>query len=401
MRIVADENIVALDTYSEFGELIKLPGRKISAADVRDADALIVRSITAVNQALLEGSRVQFVATATSGTNHLDLEWLAAAGITVTDAAGCNADAVVEYVFTSIGELIRGWRFSLRDKTFAVIGAGHVGGRLLRLLQRLGIRCIACDPYVENAHLRGQGAGAHCSASSSGLSLGLSSGSWMEQGGFKFGTLEEALSADIISIHTPLTYTGDHPTFHLINAERLAALKPGTLLINAARGEIVDNAALLLHLQSNPGRLLTIFDVWETEPTVSPDLAALVDIATPHIAGYSIEAKVSASVSNFHSFLKHFHLEDPAHVGNSASVGKSNEDRIALVLPEGVSLKDIVADDPARQWQVAEAVCHAFQVMKLSDEFKSGVGKQDGDALFDGLRKKLTLRHEYGLRYLI
>jgi erythronate-4-phosphate dehydrogenase len=390
MRIVADENIVALDTYSAFGELIRLPGRRISAADVRDADALIVRSITPVNKTLLEGSKVQFVATATSGTNHLDLDWLSEAGIAVADAAGCNADAVVEYVFASICELVRSRGFSLRDKTFAVIGAGHVGGRLLRLLQRLGVRCIACDPFVESAYLMSRNSldfGADSSADFK---------SWIEQGGFRFCTLEEALTADIISIHTPLTYTGDHPTFHLINTERLSVLKPGTLLINAARGEIVDNAALLLHLQSNSGQLLTIFDVWEAEPTVSPALAALIDIATPHIAGYSIEAKLSASVTNFRSFLKHFHLT-PA-----APLPDFDLDDSALVLPEGLTLKDIVAaDDHGRQMQVAEAVCTAFEVMDLSNAFRAGVGTKNGDALFDELRKKLTLRHEHGLRHLL
>ena len=407
MRIVADENIVALDTYSEFGELIKLPGRKISAADVRDADALIVRSITTVNKTLLEGSRVQFVATATSGTNHLNLDWLADAGIAVADAAGCNADAVVEYVFSSICELIRSGRFSLRDKTFAVIGAGHVGGRLLRLLQRLGVRCLACDPFLEE---------------------GLKSRE--EQSEFEFCTLEEALRADIISVHTPLTYTGDHPTFHLFNAERLAALKPGTLLINAARGEIVDNAALLAHLRgfsmgaahavqaldwqgldvpTQTRRLLTIFDVWEAEPTVSPALAALIDIATPHIAGYSIEAKLSASRTNFHSFMKHFQLT------STAPLLESDLEKRALVLPAGLSWKDIVSVDGSgkdgskdgsdkdsnKNVQVAEAVCNAFRVMELSNEFKSGIGTKNGDALFDELRKKLSLRHEFGLRYSV
>jgi len=410
MRIVADENIVALDTYSEFGELIRVPGRNISAADVRDADALIVRSITAVNKTLLAGSRVQFVATATSGTNHLDLDWLAAAGIGVADAAGCNADAVVEYVFASLCELICSGRFSLQDKTFAVIGAGHVGARLIRLLQRLGVSCVVCDPFVENACLMHRDSSAHVSGAGADADVAGSGDSGLrnsglrdkprdselriEQAGFEFCTLEQALRADIISIHTPLTYNGDHPTFHLINAERLAALKPGTLLINAARGEVVDNAALLLHLQANPGHLLTIFDVWEAEPTVSPALAALIDIATPHIAGYSIEAKRSASVANFQSFMAHFHLN------SSAPLLKSERDSAGLVLPAGMNLKDIAAGNSRGAVQVAEAVCTAFRVMELSREFKNGVDQKEGAVLFDQMRKKLSLRHEYGLRYL-
>jgi erythronate-4-phosphate dehydrogenase len=362
MRIVADENIVALDTYSEFGELIKLPGRSISAADVRDADALIVRSITSVNKNLLDGSRVRFVASATSGTNHLDLDWLAAAGITVTDAAGCNADAVVEYVFTAVCELIRTGRLSLRDKTFAVIGAGHVGGRLLRLLQRLGVRCVACDPFMNSDE-------------------------------FEFCTLEQALKADVISVHTPLTYTGDHPTFHLINAERIAMLKPGTVLINAARGEIVDNTALLLHLQAQPGTLLTVFDVWEAEPAVNPELLLLIDIATPHIAGYSVEAKLSASLTNFQSFVQHFKLT------SSSRLPMPDRNDNALSLPPGLSLTHILSPDGS-DLQVAEALCAAFAVLDLSQEFKEGAGTKDGAALFDELRKKLTTRHEYGLRNL-
>ncbi len=359
MRIVADENIVAVDEYfSAYGKLVKLPGRQITAADVRDADALLVRSITPVNEKLLSGSRVKFVATATSGTDHLDLDWLDEAGIYVSDAAGCNANAVVEYVFAAISTLLADKKLTLTNKTFAVIGAGHVGGRLLRLLSFLGVECIACDPFVDHSIFPG----------------------------IRFVTLEQALKANIISLHTPLTTTGPHVTLHMLDDCRLASLQPGTLLINAARGEVVDNDALLKLLDSGAD-LLTVFDVWENEPQVNAALAQTVDIATPHIAGYSMEAKLAASVSNYRAFMQHFGLQERNDFVEARTSG--------LLLRKN-ELAGFVGDKTA-QLRVAEKIDSSFDLRKLSQEFKRGAGQCDGAALFDSLRKSLISRREFGL----
>src|SRR5690606_19768215 len=292
MKIVADENIVAVaDYFRAHGELRLLPGRSISAADVRDADVLLVRSITPVNEALLAGSRVRFVATATSGTDHIDTDYLQRAQIGLASAGGSNANAVVEYCLAGMAELICRGVCTLRDRTVGVVGCGHVGSALDRRLTGLGLDCRVCDPILEARSLeaRSRASGEYPDVS--------------------FCTLEQAMQADIISLHTPLTRDVEHATWHLFDQDRIDALAPGTLVIDAARGAVVDNVALQQRLAAR-NDLLTLWDVWENEPDISQALLREVTIGTPHIAGYSVEAKRNASEMNYQSFLQYFGLTD-------------------------------------------------------------------------------------------
>lgn len=359
MKIVADENIVAVQKhYRKHGELVLLPGRRIRPEDVRDADALMVRSITQVNRALLEGSRVRFVATATSGTDHLDLDYLAQAGIAVAEAAGSNANAVVEYCLAGIAELTCTRQFTLRDRTVAIIGFGHVGSRLYQRLRELDVACIVCDPYVEDQ--------SRADDSRSDVS---------------FCNLETALAAQVITLHVPLTRASSHPTFHLLDEARLAQLAPGTLLINASRGEVVDNQALLRRL-SDRNDLLTLFDVWENEPDINQDLLALVSLGTPHIAGYSVEAKLSASSMNYKAFLQHFGLKSDLELGVEEFV----RHRVEVMLPNEESISE------ERCW--AECVRAAFRVADIDRRLRDPANGQSA-ALFDAIRKSLAERREF------
>lgn len=358
LKIVADENIVAVeDLYRQHGELLLLPGRQISAADVRDADVLLVRSITRVDRGLLEGSRVQFVATATSGTDHLDLKYLSAAGIGVAEAAGSNANAVVEYCLSGIAELICRGMFSLLGQRAAIIGFGHVGRGLYRRLRELGVDCVVCDPLVESS----------------------------EPEDIQFCNLETALSASLISLHTPLSRIGEHPTWHLLNQERLDRLAPGTLLINAARGEVVDNAALLKRL-ARSNDLLTLWDVWENEPEISRDLLGLVSLGTPHIAGYSVEAKRSASQRNYEAFLQHFNF--PAHSTSDAMAERRTMLKVNLAEIHNRGGRDI--DEVI----LAECLRAAFCVSAVDQRLRSA-DADNGAAVFDGIRKTLGARREF------
>lgn len=362
LKIVADENIVAVeDLFRQHGQLRLLPGRQINAADVRDADVLLVRSITQVDRALLEGSRVRFVATATSGTDHLDLSYLRAAGIGVAKAAGSNADAVVEYCLSGIAELACRGVFSLQGQRAAIIGFGHVGRGLYRRLRELGVDCVVCDPFVD------------------GLV------ETQEAGDVHFCDLETALSASLISLHTPLSRDGEHPTWHLLNEERLNRLVPGTLLINASRGEVVDNAALCRRLERS-NDLLTLWDVWENEPEISCDLLGLVSLGTPHIAGYSVEAKRSASERNYEAFLQYFKL--PVNSASNSVV--ESRTRLAVRLEEmqrsGVSSPD------ERVW--AECLRAAFSVSAVDQRLRSA-NAVNGAAVFDDIRKILSSRREF------
>lgn len=281
LTIVADENMPRVaEWFAPLGTVRTLPGRAIDASDLRDADVLLVRSVTRVDRALLEGSRVRFVGSATIGTDHLDLDWLAGAGIAVAAAPGCNANSVVEYVLGALSVLDGRLEALLaRRQRVAVIGLGNVGGRLARLLAALGIDVVGCDPFVDSAGV------PRCS-------------------------LDQALAADVVCLHTPLTRTGSHPTWHLLDAARIEALCSGALLLNAGRGEVVDNAALCERLQ-RAADLDVVLDVWEGEPAIDVDLLRHVRLGTPHIAGYSQDGKLAGTRLVLEACCRHFGLPVP------------------------------------------------------------------------------------------
>lgn len=274
MKILVDENMpYAQQLFSRLGEVNPVAGRQLSAVALAGADALMVRSVTKVNAGLLAGSGVKFVGTATAGTDHVDHAWLAQSGIAFSAAPGCNAVAVVEYVFSSLLMLAERDGFSLRDKTVGIIGVGNVGGRLNRRLKALGIRTLLCDPPR---------------ADSGDKEI--------------FYPLETLVrEADVLTFHTPLTQSGPYRTRHQVDAELLAALPDDRILINACRGAVVDNAALLAALEQGK-KLRVVLDVWEPEPALSAPLLARVDIGTPHIAGYTLEGKARGTTQVFEAY---------------------------------------------------------------------------------------------------
>lgn len=264
LRILADENIPALEPlFGPLGELQRRPGRTLRAADVAEADVLLVRSVSRVNAELLANSRVRFVGTATIGTDHLDIEWLESAGIRWCNAPGCNADSVVEYVLSALWQLAAEQGRDPLTFSVGVVGAGNVGGRLVKRLRMLGVRTLVSDPPRAE-----------------------------REGGEGFVALQQLLEeADLVALHTPLTHSGEHATHHLLNAGNLKALKPGAILLNAGRGPVIDNAALL-ELVERRQDLTLVLDVWESEPGLNVRLAQRCAIATPHIAGYSLDGKI-------------------------------------------------------------------------------------------------------------
>nr|WP_243663590.1 4-phosphoerythronate dehydrogenase [Rhodothermus marinus] len=218
LRIVADENIpFAREAFRGFGVVRPLPADQITPATVRNCDVLLVRSVTRVDAALLEGSRVQFVGSATSGIDHVDLAYLQKRGIAFAYAPGANADAVVEYVLAALLELAVRRNVSLRGRVVGIVGCGHIGGRLARRLPALGLEVLCCDPPLAE-----------------------------QTGRTDFVSLETILAeADIVTLHVPLTRTGPHATYHLIDAAALARLRPSAWLLNTSRGAVVDGRALL------------------------------------------------------------------------------------------------------------------------------------------------------------
>lgn len=268
MLIVADENIPLLDSFfGDFGEVRRVSGRSMTAGDVRDADILLVRSVTRVNRKLLEGSRVRFVGTTTIGTDHVDLDWLEQQGIRFSAAPGCNANSVAEYVLSVLS--LYAEKRGLTDwsqLSVGIVGVGNVGGELARKLERLGFDVRLCDPPRAD----------------------------LERSGPEFVSLGEAMTCDVVSLHTPLTREGDYPTFHMIGEQELDSLGANQLLINSGRGEVIDSAALQARLGRGDAPVVAL-DVWEQEPAIHPGLVEQVWLATPHIAGYSLEGKVQGT----------------------------------------------------------------------------------------------------------
>ncbi|MDI9245707.1 4-phosphoerythronate dehydrogenase PdxB [Marinobacter sp. CHS3-4] len=278
MRIVADENIPLLESFfGDMGNIRQVPGRTMSADDVKDADILLVRSVTRVNEALLGDSRVRFVGTCTIGTDHIDQDWLGSAGIAFSAAPGCNANSVAEYVLSVIS--LRAEKLCLDDWTdlsVGIVGAGNVGGELAHKLDRLGFDVVVCDPPLAEQS---------------------------DEDDDRYSTLEEALKCDVVTLHTPLVRDGDHPTYHLIDESRLALLGRDQLLINTSRGEVIDTSALIRRLsEANPPTVA--LDVWENEPRINPELVEQAWLATPHIAGYSLEGKVQGSEMIYHALSR-------------------------------------------------------------------------------------------------
>ncbi|WWO99117.1 MAG: DUF3410 domain-containing protein [Candidatus Dasytiphilus stammeri] len=268
MKILVDENIPhAYKLFSKIGKVLLISGRKIPKDLLDIADALLVRSVTKVDATLLEGKNIKFVGTTTAGTDHIDENFLRNNGIFFAAAPGCNAIAVAEYVISAILTLAERDNFSLKDRIIGIIGVGHVGYCLHKKLLALGIRTILCDPPL--AARRQQGI---------------------------FSSLNEVVcQADILTLHTPLLTQGPWKTQYLFNSTLLSSLKPNSILINASRGPVVENLALL-ELLKNRNDLSIVLDVWENEPALSLSLLDKVDIGTAHIAGYTLEGRMRGTI---------------------------------------------------------------------------------------------------------
>ena len=300
MKILVDENMpYARELFSRLGEVRAVPGRPIPTDALTDADALMVRSVTKVNEALLGDKAIKFVGTATAGTDHVDQSWLTQAGIGFSAAPGCNAIAVVEYVFSALLMLAERDGFALADRTVGIVGVGNVGGRLQKRLEALGIKTLLCDPpRADNG----------------------------DEGDFR--SLDELVAeADVITFHTPLYKEGQYKSLHLADEALIRRLKPGTILINACRGPVVDNAALLKCLEEGQN-LSVVLDVWEPEPDLNLALLDKVDLGTSHIAGYTLEGKARGTTQVFEAYSQF--IGQPQEVALSTLLPAPEFGRISL-----------------------------------------------------------------------
>lgn len=287
MIIAIDEAIPYLQSaLTPVGEVRPFAGRSVRAEELRDAEALIVRSVTHVDARLLDGSSVRFLGTVTTGTDHLDLEFLKAAGIHVADAAGSNANPVSEWVLAALFVTAdrRGWNLSA--KSIGIIGVGHIGSRVEKKAGALGMEVLLCDPPLREI-----------------------------TGNPRYGFLDDVLHADVLTLHVPLTTQGPYPTFHMIDRKLLERLSHRQVVINPSRGSVVCGSDLKHALRERHigGAIL---DVWEGEPMVNSDLLALTDLGTPHIAGSSLDGKVRGTMMIFQELCRYFQIRPDWDAGD-------------------------------------------------------------------------------------
>ena len=272
--IVADRHIPYLQGRLEpFAEVRYIDQDDFTPEAVADADVVLVRTRTRCSRSLLEGSRCQLAATATIGLDHFDLPWLREAGIEASNAPGCNAPGVAQYVWGAILDHFE----NVEGLKVGVVGKGNVGSIVTDWGRKLGAEVLVCDPPRQEAGFTDE----------------------------EYLSLDKLMAeCDVVTFHTPFERAGNHPTFHLANAENMAKMRRDSLLINAARGGVVDNAALKELLRE--GRIKAVIDTWENEPNLDRELLPLVEAGTPHIAGYSLEGKQRATRMILETVGRHF-----------------------------------------------------------------------------------------------
>ncbi len=351
LKIVADENMPLVEPFFDaLGEVVRVPGRTMTAAQVADADLLLVRSVTPVGPALLKGSQVSFIGSATIGTDHIDQAWLVSQGIGFSNAPGCNAESVVDYVLSALFNLAAREGADLWGKTVGIVGVGNVGRRLQARLGALGLECLLCDPPRAARE------------------------------GVTFADLDAIIRhCDVICLHTPLTRDGDHPSVHLLNEARLNNLCQGAWLINAGRGGVIDNRALSQCISARPD-LRVVLDVWEEEPAIDVVLAQQITLGTPHIAGYSLEGRMRGTEMVYRAAC--------AHLGIAPSVSLSQ------LLP-APPIRQVMVE-PVASLDLRKLINLGYDLRDDHDRLMAAL-HVDPDVMgarFDALRKDYPVRRE-------
>jgi erythronate-4-phosphate dehydrogenase len=343
MRIVADENIpFVADYFANVGELILKPGRQITREDVLTADVLLVRSITQVDRKLLEGSSVKFVGSAATGVDHMDVEWLDSEGIKWYAAAGCNTMAVVEYVIAVIAVLKKTAVFPERKLRAGVIGLGKIGSEVAKKLEILGFEVVCCDPLRAKA-----------------------------EPSFVSTPLSDLSHLDLVTLHVPLTDEGEYATHHLINKAFLLRQHKGCVLLNASRGSVIEFSDLEEYGQ----HLYWCLDVWEHEPHINFEILDLATIATPHIAGYSLQSK-QRGISMVYQAACDLHIISPA---------------VRVDMPFKKSA--ISFGNKMMDW--CDAVLKIYDPQTTTEMMKNTLVENGSNATFDLLRKDFQERYEF------
>ncbi len=348
MNIIADENIpLVKEAFSHLGQVSTLPGRDISSWNLQDCDILLVRSVTRVDEQLLQNTPVQFVASATAGINHIDLDYLENNNIGFANAPGSNATSAAEYVIAAICYWSLQNGRELGGDKIGIIGCGHVGSRVAAMAEQLGMQCVLNDPPLEDRGLIG------------------------------YQTIDEALACDIVTLHVPLNPGGKYNTVNLLDSERINRLRPDSLFINASRGEVVEEPSLLARLKSRCD-LSVVLDVWHKEPKINPDMLKMTLLGTPHIAGYSTDGKIRGTEMIYRACCEYLNKKPRWKASGTFFRGR---EKVTSIQAEDIRL----------------AVLQSYDILSDSKRLKRLLEQQNPDiaGYFDNLRKHYPIRREF------
>ena len=349
---MADKNIPYVrEAFASLGSVRTVSGGEMSAEVVADADLLLTRSTITVDEQLLGRSRARFVATATAGVEHVDQEYLARRGIEFASAPGSNANSVAEYVAEALLVLAERGGWSVAGKTIGVVGVGNVGSRIVQKARALGVSVLENDPPLAR-----------------------------RTGESRFVDIREIVKADVVTLHVPLTREGRDATYHMVDAAFLGEMKPGAVLINAARGPVVVEEDLKRAIKS--GRLAAVvLDVWDNEPEVSTELLEMVDIGTPHIAGHSLDGKVAGTAMVYEAACRFLGVEPTVDVrtflpppevpeiivdggGDPEAIVRATATQVYNVLDDDARLREISAVPPAERGEFFASLRRNYPVRR-------------------------------------
>lgn len=354
VNIVAGENIPYVnEAFAGLGKLTFLPGRSMTSADLNDTNILLIRSITMVGEELLRDTPVEFVGSASAGVDHIDQAYLQSRKIPFASAGGSNANSVAEYVIASLLLIGKRHGLTLKGKTVGIVGVGHIGKLVKSKIEALGMHPVLNDPFLA------------------------------ETGQINHSSLEDTLGCDVVTLHTPFTLGGPHPTFHLLNEQTFKWVKPSAIFINAARGEVVDTHALLdVITRKRIGP--TVIDVWEGEPDINWDLFQSATIGTPHIAGHSLDGKANGTFMIYAALCRHLGVSptwDPEKTLPAPLVPS-----ITIEISE-IPDEEIIGEVVAKVYDLAMDHRRMQELLAAAPEYRP--------PLFDALRKNYPVRREF------
>ena len=348
MKIIIDDKIPYIrGAFEKVAEVVYLPGNKTTPEIVKNADAIITRTRTICNEKLLAGSAVKFIATATIGFDHIDTDYCEKAGIQWTNAPGCNAESVNQYIASALFSWSLKNRTELAGKTIGIVGVGQVGSRVAKTCETIGMKVLLNDPPRERTE-------------GSGIFTDLK-------------TIQQ--EADIITFHVPLNMSGEDATFHLANAVFLAGLKKQPLLINSCRGEVFDTEAVK---QARKSGLISglVIDCWENEPELDLELLKMADFGTPHIAGYSKDGKANGTMMSVQAVSRFFNL------------GLDDWKPSGVEPPENPVIR--IDDNQRREYSIlAEVILSTYDIENDDNELRKDT------SLFEKIRGDYPVRREF------